>query len=362
MTLTKWWMLLLIPVFAFVLLSACDEDDGKSTDATDGDVEAPTPCQNHEDCDTDKELCSLGKCVALTVCTSIKDCLAGEVCVIKSGNVAGVCKPKSLVDGDDEAEPEKEIEKDCTPNATRCDPFDQTTIQECKLYKERYDWRFQTDCSPGHCEGAKCVGMPDGDQEEQELEIICETDAKQCYDNKVQQCSDDRTKWETIDPCYTGTCIEELPNAWCGPKLICQPKQQVCDSLGRNAINTCNDDGTAWQLSWCTQLQSCVDGRCQNTGICTRGRYRCTGANLEQCNEGGTAWVKVKQCSEGTTCMCATQDCIMGDCITNVICQAMIETRCEGNWVQRCASDGKAWSNWTNCEDSEQICQGGQCI
>ncbi|RJO68123.1 MAG: hypothetical protein C4523_07735 [Myxococcales bacterium] len=338
-------------------LGACSGSD--SSVSEDGSV-----CETQFDCGQGFR-CINERCVPST-CSTDADCLAGESCVVGPDS-QGRCA-RDETDGD--APPDGDAADGdgpapvCEPGERRCDGAD---LQSCERRNGVLDWRFMEECELG-CEAGACI-VADGDEDlaepEPDLEPVCTANATRCYSNQVEACAPDGSAWEVADPCNAGTCVEETQGARCGPRLVCQPGMRRCDASGGESVLVCKADGSDWDRLPCAVNWICVDGVCQNNALCTRGRYRCNGNSVERCATTGQAWEHVRTCGESETCACQTyvgSECNLADCIGNVICQPLIETRCLGNVVQHCAADGKAWANWQDCAADGLTCQNGQCI
>ncbi len=319
-------------------------------------------CTLDADCDSNNR-CLNGQCVSL-VCMQDNDCLATEVCEIPTGEVTGLCKAATITDGDDD-QAEAAVQN-CDINDIRCRGDE---LQTCQKKNGVWDFRLSQVCECG-CENERCVECVDGDPDlelepelEPEPEPICRAGDYRCYSNQVQLCSDDGMEWRVDDPCLSGTCVEQLPDAWCGPKLICDPGMRLCDLEGRNAVATCNSEGTDWSLMYCAASQECEDGICVAGGECTANYYRCNGNAVEKCAQDGSGWVPVKNCGSTEVCSCGQYvgtNCAMADCIATAVCTPW-QRQCSGNVVQMCSFDGTQWSNIETCAD-EETCSNGQCI
>ena len=96
------------------------------------------------------------------------------------------------------------------------------------------------------------------------------------------------------------------------------------------------------------------DAREEETGECSPGQFRCTGNVLQTC-EGGT-W--------GTGISCEEQGDVCDEGLGCVLCRPGA-SRCEGNDVMRCATDGESWALADTCDPSEgETCDPsvGVCI
>lgn len=348
-------------LLALLLVTGCSGSESSSDGA---------PCANNTDC-TFGYRCLNTTCVTLR-CTHPRDCLTGEFCKFDSGKDEGVCTVRpdtepDPTDGDElDGDTPDEPAGVCLLNERRCRG---NILESCVNFNSFLDWRFEADCAHGCTLGA-CVEPPaeDGDEEEE----ICVPGNMQCFSNQVQRCSTDGMEWELVDACLLGTCVEETSGgttiASCGPRLICQPGMRVCDDEGSaQAVKVCNETGTDWRVIYCANHEACINGICQSTTACTRGRYRCNGNTVEVCRDNGSGWDRVRTCTDGEeTCACGTysgSECVQASCIKNAVCTPLLDTRCSGNVVQRCDSSGTGWAFWSDCstQDPPKTCVNGSC-
>lgn len=348
------WLIIMLPI-SMTFVVACGGSDSGSEDEQQS-------CLIDTDCDIGmrciNDLCING------LCETIADCLGGEHCEIPEGSPKGFCISDQIApDGDSEPPPDGDEPPvgACLSGDKRCKG---DNLERCELRNGLMDWRFMEDCDYG-CRLGKCEDPPevDGDEDvETEPEPICTPDDRQCYDNQVQRCPADGLEWKVEDACLQGTCIEDgRGNAECGPKLICQPGMRMC-SEEFNAVQICNNLGSEWNLMYCANTQACINSTCQASGECRKGHYRCNNNTVEVCNSAGTGWNVFQRCGESETCTCGTYagtECIAAACEADVICMPLLDTRCSGDVLQRCAADGKSWAFWEECANG---CANGECM
>ena len=347
-----WWLAAAGAALALVLAVGCEDTNSSSSD--------DRPCTTDANC-TAEERCINQVCTS-KVCSVDEDCLAGETCSIAVGQSSGTCMTISDGDQDADAEKDTDLVGACTAGEFRCQG---DLLEQCQLWNSVVDWHFMEECENGCVDGA--CNPADGDQDaaEEEEAPICTAGDLRCYSNQVQYCEEGGYRWRVEDPCTDGTCTEQPPDAWCGPKVICEAGMRICDPDGTNAIATCNSEGTAWTLLLCASTQQCVNAVCESTGECLNNRYRCTAnfTRAEKCVSGN--WQVYENCSEGETCVCGQYlgtDCMQAGCQADKICTPFLETRCSGDAVQRCNFDGTAWSTWQNCADDGKTCSNGECV
>jgi hypothetical protein len=351
-------------VIAFGLMTACSTSNSSSEGGS---------CATNVDCEFGFR-CLNTTCVSLE-CTHPRDCLTGEYCKFAIGEDIGICTVRpdetdgdvadgDVVDGDTDTAPIGT----CNEGERRCRG---DLLETCELFNGFLDFRFTEECQYG-CQLGACNEPPaeDGDAEQVQ---VCEPGNMQCYSNQVQVCSEDGMEWTISDPCLQGTCVEEVQTgggvlADCGPKIVCERGMRICDEEGAyEAVLICNDDGTDWTRSYCAANQACINGLCQSSTECTRGRYRCNGNLVEKCRDNGTGWDRVDTCVDGEeTCACgqyAGSECALASCTKNAICSPLLDTRCSGDVVQRCDSSGTGWAFWSDCaaKDPPQTCVNGSC-
>lgn len=119
----------------------------------------------------------------------------------------------------------------------------------------------------------------------------------------------------------------------------CQAPTPFCAARGECV--TCID------TTHCAPGLSCVDGAC-TSGLCTPADTRCAGEALETCNSDGSAWVST--------------DCPAGTCQGGVCVGCDPGARhCEGQDVHQCQPDGSGSQVVTTCA-GERVCRDGACL
>lgn len=83
------------------------------------------------------------------------------------------------------------------------------------------------------------------------------------------------------------------------------------------------------------------------TAVCTPNETRCSGNNVEMCSTDGCRWDVTENCSCG---------CTAGTCVSSVCSPA--ETQCNGDNLERCSTDGCSWVFEESCACG---CSGGIC-
>ncbi|MEO6603630.1 MAG: hypothetical protein ABIQ16_27350 [Polyangiaceae bacterium] len=145
----------------------------------------------------------------------------------------------------------------------------------------------------------------------------------------------------------------EAGESGAGPVSVCIAKARTC---ANNAIETCNDDGTAYlaQLEPCSAKQTCVLGACKDQE-CAPGADFCSGKAVRTCAENGLSSSELKTCSASQYCDTASATCKDGIC-------APSQPACNGNTATTCTANGSGYAaGGTACKATE-TCEGGSCV
>lgn len=147
-------------------------------------------------------------------------------------------------------------------------------------------------------------------------------------------------------------CFECIQDSQCGDGqlckngscklLLCEPGEKVCNG---KAVQTCNDDGTDYELFDCAP-GSCSAGQCEG---CTPGSFVCQANDLMRCADDGSTYELQEQCTDGA-------QCVNGACL---VCYPG-QSKCQGKEAYACSHDGKGWEFQEACDES-QVCLGGKC-
>jgi PGF-pre-PGF domain-containing protein len=96
-----------------------------------------------------------------------------------------------------------------------------------------------------------------------ERPAACAADARRCEGSSLQQCSPDRSEWNTIETCLEG-CDSEALACISSPQpqpvngMICAPLETRCEGF---AVNICSPEGTGWSVyEFCRY--GCYEGVC----------------------------------------------------------------------------------------------------
>lgn len=211
------------------------------------------------------------------------------------------------------------------------------------------------DCEDGsRCLGDECVASTTctGDACEEE----CVEGAATCVDEptSISVCNDPKSGPEVIPCPEQSSCTEPSRNeAECVPWL-CMPGSTSCDGnqveicdasgLSRTAVTDCEEGGGL-----------CEDGACVEV-VCDADALFCDGAVLNRCNESGTSFVPVEVCAAARLC-----DETEGACVEEVVCEPGTKT-CEGTVRRVCNVEGTAFETVSDCYDTFQGCQDGECV
>ncbi|MBU6161331.1 MAG: SUMF1/EgtB/PvdO family nonheme iron enzyme, partial [Myxococcales bacterium] len=256
---------------------------------------------------------ALGAQATVLACTETDACresAAGCVCV------DGVCE-----------------ERVCTPGTGRCVG---AAAQSCSADGLGYEDPVTCDadelCVAGAC-----------------LERRCTAGTRECVGETLVVCSADGTnRTETDCAASDQLCTATGAGAACSPR-VCEPDSVGCEVDGATVL-TCDARGAVLTAATCASGTYCNGGACLDQ-LCAPGTGNtCVGGDVQRCNGDGSAWVLV------TDCNAATQRCVGGAC-ANIVCTAG-ETRCSGDTLVVCASDGLSETR-TNCASSASYCDPG---
>lgn len=128
----------------------------------------------------------------------------------------------------------------------------------------------------------------------------------------------------------------------------CTPLGQLCDKV----LGVCVD---CLKHSDCPTAYHCVGGGCA-LDACAEGSSRCSGNGVESCLTDGVGWGSPVTCTGASTCVqagaqasCMAQECSPGS------------DYCDGSVHRKCASDGLSSSEVEDCGDQGLNCVSGAC-
>ncbi|RJO67093.1 MAG: hypothetical protein C4523_10395 [Myxococcales bacterium] len=242
----------------------------------------------------------------------------------------------------------------CQPGETRCEGGASfSTCGNDGSYGPPSACPVNQVCTAGVCQGE----IPtDGDAD---AEAECLPADSLCVGDMIQRCRPDGT-WGAPGNCAPGMACRE-GRCTIVTDTICQPGQTRCAETELDAVEVCNDDGTAWTVSeTCSGGKYCYEGECidEGTQICDPlVERRCNSdGEVQICNADGTAWGDPEPCQGGYRCF-------EGNCIPegDLVCEPATETRCtpEGE-VQSCNEDGSDWLDPVPCP-AGFACVGDRC-
>lgn len=196
----------------------------------------------------------------------------------------------------------------------------------------------------------------------------CSMGEKRCLGKQVEECKkQDATgcmEWVMSSTCLSHqTCDQGVCKDGCSNP--CQENTQQCQGGG---VSTCSRDNQTGCLVWntpipCSAGQSCSAGKCQSscTTPCTGGTRRCTGSNVEICQQDPQEcwiWASQPACPTG-------QICQQGQCVSSCVnpCQENSK-RCSGNTIQICRKDSLGCAQWANEQmcSADKVCSQGGCV
>jgi hypothetical protein len=177
-----------------------------------------------------------------------------------------------------------------------------STLKRCRQSQDGYD-RVDICASPALCQLATETYSTG--------EAICPTGCAagsfRCTGNAVERCAADQTGWSDPVPCPDNMLCDSETGE-CGAP--CQLGMKRCNA---GALEACTAQGMWATEQACATVALCdkapTDGsppRC-NPPVCAPQETRCTGPQLEVCNDDRTAFVPLTMCASAALCAC-TQD------------------------------------------------------
>ena len=380
-----------------------------------------TDTNNGKSCETDSECsigqyCSGGSCLTSDLqgdgddCKVNTDCYKGEFCASnnKCATIPGTSTP-----GDIDSTTDNVVEV-CTADEYRCNPVDNSQVEQCSNLDGVLDWRYYKKCGDDEtCVNGLCMGENDCSAED--------VGKTKCVENQVFQCTSQILYWGYLKDCLPPyVCVEETPGA-AGCKLEgdacevcddnnlplgcgCTGENQYClpdgvDSTTGACATYCDrTDGTKCPRGWecfqgkcqpvdgyCTSDNDCSikefcnnfpgadDGqcetRCYESGVYCPANYRCVGA--EDPDNAGRCVLKDPTCIEcsGDTGCDASEyceispgqnvGCCLERCLNDDDCPGILVCTGEG----KCRPDGTGGDCGGGCPDG-YICatEFNQCF
>jgi hypothetical protein len=187
----------------------------------------------------------------------------------------------------------------CVAGSLSCEG---STLKRCRQSQDGYD-RVDICASPALCQLATETYSTG--------EAICPTGCAagsfRCTGNAVERCAADQTGWSDPVPCPDNMLCDSETGE-CGAP--CQLGMKRCNA---GALEACTAQGMWATEQACATVALCdkapTDGsppRC-NPPVCAPQETRCTGPQLEVCNDDRTAFVPLTMCASAALCAC-TQD------------------------------------------------------
>ncbi len=196
------------------------------------------------------------------------------------------------------------------------------------------------------CPASNCSKMNDRRCQGRDIEE-CLPNLQGCLTwSKADQCG-------TTQECHAGKC-----------DAICQQECRLTDvpTCQGQSVVTCQESNGCrrWQRTLCRSSTKCVDGSCQSCQECDLFGKRCSGNEVQECQNapgGCTRWVVSSRCS-------SRQSCVGDECkCRSAECPYEGAHRCRGATLEECTEDGGclAWSARETCQDDE-TCTTDGCV
>lgn len=237
-----------------------------------------------------------------------------------------------------------------------------STLYRCRQSQDGYD-RIDICASPALCQLAT--------ESDSTGEAMCPTGCSpagsfRCTGNAVEQCAADQTGWSDPVPCAEPT-ICDSETGECGSP--CELGMKRCNA---GTLEACTAQGMWATEQVCATVALCektpADGsvsRC-NPPVCAPQETRCTGAQLEVCNDDRTAFVPLTMCASPALCQCTKDGACAGGIDANgcgvPVCMPLdsgeMPLRCNpGNALQVdiCDASLNSWNVLETC-GAEEFC------
>lgn len=140
----------------------------------------------------------------------------------------------------------------------------------------------------------------------------CSEGSKRCNQNGVEECLDGQ--WDILEECGANeSCLQGS----CVSTMVCTAGIQKCASAALTV--ECRSDGSGWTEVACPTNQECVENPTLKTAqckpvatVCTPGAYRCgqDSAVIETCNSTGVEWKEVVDCQDVYGSGCRDGQCV----------------------------------------------------
>lgn len=314
-------------------------------------------CSEDTDCDGARH-CNAGRCVE---CTQPEHCGGDALCM--GGTCYYTLSPLN-----------------CSPGAQRCQG---RSLEVCS--DDGGTWLPREECPSAPL----CQAASEGRR--RCLEPSCSTGALSCSGSELRRCNADRTGWDAVATCET--------SAHCDPAAVscrddpCEAGQLRCNIGG---LERCNELQTSWEpIDVCASQELCELGRaaadaasgqphCAQPG-CDLDEWRCSGDQLQTCNEGQTGWELAETCSTAALCeaglkmidipshrACARATCVVGEhrCSETGVLEVCTAERDGFIAVQPCigpafcnavaANEGLSGCLDAPCQRGEMLCNGNR--
>ncbi|MCX6772958.1 MAG: hypothetical protein NTV88_04275 [Candidatus Micrarchaeota archaeon] len=206
--------------------------------------------------------------------------------------------------------------------AARCSPSDSSTLQKCNNNNKWTDYQY---CSLG-CFNSACR--------------VCSTGQTTCKDSATYYMCNSYGQWglDTSCPtgyvCFLGSCqvptgtqCSSLGQKRCSPSdasmtqicgsnyiymdyvkcgsgcangecMVCQPGTSYCADPG--SYKMCDSNGQFTTAVPCAAGQSCSNGKCAPSAVCSESSRQCVGSTIQVCTGG--QWAKYTSCSTDSVC------------------------------------------------------------
>lgn len=325
-------------VCAASTLGCIDDNTAFVCDAT-GTAKTQLPCAAHQYCDSGacrEEVCAPSSvtcagsavvtCNALGSSATVEPCSSEATCASSTWGcscVGGKCEVRA-----------------CSPGTSRCAG---NSTQSCNADGLAYG-DLAACGSDQVCLDSACVPK------------ACTPNSRECIGDTLVVCNQSGTsRGETDCKLTQDICTGTGAAATCTDR-VCTPNATSCDSA--NTVLICDARGAAQTSNACAAGQYCEGGVCRNQ-VCEPSSVTCSANAVVTCNSVGSAST-ISQCPGDATCASSPYGCSCsgGACVQRICSPG--SSRCAGNSIQTCNSDGLAYGQLTSCGDTH-VCVDGSC-
>jgi len=240
----------------------------------------------------------------------------------------------------------------CAVGATQCGAGGE--LQTCVADAQGCTrWNNGT-CAPGTtCANGTC----------QSCTTTCTAGASECVGNGTRTCVADAngcTSWGSVTSCPSGMLCGAASGMCESCTATCVAGSRMCtDAFNARECVADASGCTSWMWQACPGGTMCGGGTCGACNSCTAGQTRCSGNGVQTCTtdgQGCTAW------QDTSTCV-APQFCNNGACDSCPAGCTPGARECNGNDIRECAAGANGCPGWStiNTCAAPQVCMGGAC-